>query len=504
MSLLGIDVGTTGCKALVFSASGQMLASVYAEYEIEQPQPDWAELDAGLVWDKVRDTVRRALTDTRDPVNALAVSSLGEATVPVSADRNVLGPSILNFDARGAEFVNGLRGRLPDMEVYRTTGNTVGNHLGLTKLQWIQKHQRALYDRAYKFLPWSTFVSFMLGADPCVDYSLANRTLLFDLERQEWSQSMLKAAELDEGKLPVVVPAGTPVGTVSPFVAEDLGLPPGVMIVAGAHDQCATAVGAGAIAEGQAAFGMGTYICITPTILRRPDPARMMERGLNTEHHAAPGRYVTFIYNQGGILLKWFRDTFAAAEWQSAAQTGREVYSALIAEMPEGPSEVYVLPHFTATGPPEFVEDSAGVIVGLRLGTSRGEILKGILESAVFYLRESVVELPEVGLGVCEFRAVGGGSRSDRWLQICADIMGQPFARPQLTEAGALGAAIIAGVGSGAFATFEEGVERMVRLERVFEPRPERRADYEGRFAQYRKLWPLMKDYLRDLRGRSG
>ena len=158
-----------------------------------------------------------------------------------------------------------------------------------------------------------------------------------------------------------------------------------------------------------------------------------------------------------------------------------------------------VLPHLATTGPPEFVSDSAGVIAGLRLETSRGDILKGILEGVTYYLQACVESLPPTGIEITEYRAVGGGSKSDAWLQMTADILQRPLVRPKVTEAGALGAAIIAGVGCGVFPSYEAGVEAMVSLERTFTPDPQKRELYARRFEKYKRLWPLMADYLRDL-----
>jgi xylulokinase len=500
MSLLGLDVGTTGCRAAVFSEEGKLLGFAYREYNVSRPQPGWAELDVAEVWQKVRQSIREVVPcSASDPIKALAVSSLGEAMVPVTQERTVLGPSILNFDARGAEYLGDLSNALDDEHLYEINGNTLGNHYGLTKLKWIQEHQPAIYERAYKFLMWGSFVPFMLGARPAVDYSLANRSLLFDIDGKTWSEQILEAVGLDRSKLPDTVPAGTVIGVVSRRMTSDLGLPPNVSIVSGAHDQCANAVGCGVIEEGRATYGMGTFVCITPVFRQRPRPAVMIERGLNTEHHAVPGQYVTFLYNQGGSLLKWFRDTFAAAERQHAEERGRDIYADLLAEIPAGPSGIMVLPHFSPTGTPGFITDSCGVIAGLRLEKSRGDILKGILEGTAFYLKECVESLPPTGIDITEFRAVGGGSKSDAWIQICADIMGRRFVRPRITEAGALGAAIMAGVGCSAFPSCEAGVEAMVSLERTFDPDPHQHALYEMWFERYVRLWPLMKSYLRDL-----
>jgi xylulokinase len=224
----------------------------------------------------------------------------------------------------------------------------------------------------------------------------------------------------------------------------------------------------------------------------------MLERGLNTQHHAVPGRYVSFLYNPGGSLVKWFRDTFAAAEGAEG-----DIYATLLAEMPPNPSGILVLPHFAPTGPPAFISDSSGLIAGVRLETSRGEILKGILEGITFYLKECVDSLPPTEIEIAEYRVAGGGSKSDRWVQLCADILGRRFVRPAITEAGALGAAVIAGVGSGLFPSFESGVEAMVRLERTFEPDSHQHRLYADWFELYKQLWPTTAQYLRALASRQ-
>ncbi len=499
MSLLGIDVGTSGCKALIFSEDGSLLSAAYAEYDTRHPRPGWAELDSRHVWELVQATIRRAVRSLKgDAPRALCVSSLGEAFVPVNAAREILGPSLLNFDERGAEFLPDLRARLNDAHLYRINGNTLGNHYSLPKLLWLRQHQPDVYRRTDWFLHWSGFVSFMLGADPAVDASLANRSLLFDLQRADWSAELLDWAQLDPRKLPPVVAGGTQIGAVSRTAADELGLPAGMPILIGAHDQCCTAVGCGVTRPGQAVYGMGTYICMTPVFDQRPDDNAMITQGLNTEHHAVSGQYVCFIYNQGGALVKWYRDTFAAAERKQALDSGADPYPALFAEMPAGPSRVMVLPHFTASGPPHFITDSCGLLAGLHLDTPRGEILKGIIEGATFYLRECLESLPE-GISIRGFRAAGGGSRSDAWLQLSADILGRPLVRAQASEAGALGAAVIAGVGSRVFTSIEEGVQCMVRTEREFQPDPQMQARYAEQFAKYQQLWPLMQDYLRGL-----
>jgi len=500
MSLLGIDAGTTGCKVAVFSLDGKILAAAYDEYDIQRRSPGWAELDSDQVWEKIKHLIRKvAEVGKSDPITALAVSSMGEAFVPVSRERLPLGPSLLNFDVRGEEYLPELRDRLAQDQLYEINGNTLGNHYSLTKLMWLRDHQPERWKNTSHFLHWSGFISFMLGGEPTVDFSLANRTLLFDIDCGEWSSELLRWSGIDQSKLPTPVPSGSVIGVINPEIASELGLPDDIQIISGAHDQCANAVGCGVIAEGQAVYGMGTFLCITPVFTSRRDPTLMIQRGLNTEHHAVPGSYVSFIYNMGGSLVKWYRDTFAATDRRLAIESGRDIYRELFAEITPGPGKVLVLPHFDITGPPDFIADSSGVIAGLHLDTSRGEILKGIIESAAYYLKECVDSLPGTGINIAGYRAAGGGSKSDIWIQTSADIFNRPFTRPAITEAGALGAAIIAGVGSGLFSSFQEGVKAMVKIERVFEPEPSRHAAYQEWYHLYCQMWPTFSTFLRSL-----
>ncbi len=497
MSLLGIDVGTSGCKAVVFSLSGEPLGLAYEEYDFHSPQPGWVELDSQEVWVKVKRAIARAASGAgRDPISALAVSSMGEAMVPVSRDRRVFGPSILNFDIRGNEYLERLRETLSDEQLFRINGNTLGNEYGLTKLMWIRDQQPELYERTELFLNWGALVAFMLGGRPALDYALANRSLLFDLKAKDWSEELLEWAGLKRAKLPPAAPSGTVLGRVAGDVAGELNLSRQAVIVSGSHDQCANALGCGVIREGSAMFGMGTYLCVVPVYRECGNPRAMIEQGLNMEHHALADRFVCFIYNMSGSIVKWFRDTFAAEEHHQARSRGENVYDRLFAELPEEASSVLVLPYFFPMGPPDYISGSNGVFTGLSLSTTRGQVLKGILQGALFSLRERIEKLPAAGISIGEYRAAGGGSRSDAWVQLAANIFNRPFRRPRIIEAGALGAAILAGVGTGLFTSVEEGVEAMVHPGTVFFPQAGEVEKYDALYAGYSRLRPLLQSFL--------
>ena len=494
MSLLGIDVGTTGGKAVVFSDAGVILGSAYTEYDISRPSPGHAELDAEHIWPLIKKTISLAVakadtgTGARDPVSAIAIDSMGENLVPVSRDRQILGPSIMNMDARGAEFLPELAAAVGPEELYRITGNTLSNQFSIVKLMWMRWNQLDLYQKVDWFLPWNGFVSFMLGGDAVAEYALANRTLLFDVDGEGWSDRMITVSGLDPRKLPRPVPAGTPIGTVSRNVAQEIGLPVGVPIVIGAHDQSSASLGSGSMSDGTAMYGMGTFHCIAPVFSGRKSADAMISRGLNTEHYALPGLYLTLIYNTGGSVVKWYRDTFASAEHARASGEDRDIYPQLFSEVPESPSSVRVIPHFASMGPPDFIDQPNAAFLGMTLDTTRGDILKGIVEGNVFSLKISVDALNDVGISIRELRPTGGGSKSDVTVQLCADILGLPCVHPEVAEASALGSAILAGIGAGTFGSAAEAVDRMIRVGPTFEPDLNRHEQYTEPYEEYKRL----------------
>jgi len=489
MSLLGIDLGTTGCKAAAYSEAGESLASAYREYPMLRPAPGQVELDSHGVLRLVREIIREIAAQVRhDPITALSLSSMGEALVPFSEDRGVLANSIVaSVDVRGGDLLDRVVEKVGAERFYSINPNLPAPTYSLPKLLWIRENQPDLYEETRYFLPWGDAVAFHLGCRPCTSFSQANRTLLFDIRSETWSRELLDASGIDPSKLPEPVMSGTVAGHVSDEIAAEIGLPKGVAVVVGAHDQCCNALGAGVCEAGRAVCGIGTFECITPVYDAIPDLAAMRRIGLNVEHHAAKGLYVSFIYNQSGSLVRWFRDTFAQKDMKDLGPE-TDIYELLTREIPEEPTRLLALPYFEPTGAPEFVSDLAGTIAGLHAGVRRGDILKCLMEGATFYFVRSLTLLKNLNIAAEEFIATGGGAKSDAWLQIKADIMGVPFVRLSITECGTVGAAILAGLATGVYANASEAAARFVRRERVFEPEPRRHEIYREQYGRYQKL----------------
>ncbi len=492
MIFLGIDLGTTGCKAVLFDEKGTSVSSSYREYSIISDAPGYAELDSIRIWNYVKEMIIECRSGTSESIKAISVSSLGEALVPVSKNRKPIGNSLLNYDSRGNEYLPWLSDIISDEDLYAVNGNPLGPSYTLTKLLWYKKVETEIYERADKFLLWGSYILFMMGADTFVDYSLANRTLLLDIDQKQWNWDLIGKVGLDPEKLPRLAEAGTVCGKMSVELSSELGMSEQPLLVLGTHDQCANALGCGVLEKGSAMYGMGTYHCIVSVFDVRKENRDMLSKGLNTEHHAVPDRWVSFIYNQGGILLKWFRDTFAL---EAKEKGNTSIYTDLLSEMPDGPSSLSVLPHFIATGTPDFLDKTTGMISGLTIDTTRGDILKAILEGIAFYLKANLDNLPP-GMEIEEFRVVGGGSNSDIWMQLTADIMEKPCTRTKVAEAGSLGAAILASYGSGYYQTFQDAVDNMVTTGRVFTPDKERARLYYPNYARYKEIFPKFGGFL--------
>jgi xylulokinase len=421
---------------------------------------------------------------------------MGEAVVPLDDRNRILDNAILSSDTRGSEYVQELAAAFPQETFYRTNPNILGPNYALPKILWLRDHRPEVYRRTARFVLWGDMPAVMLCGHHVTSFALANRTLLFDIHSETWSEPLLRHARLSPDVLGRTVRSGTVAGTVSETAARRLGLPRGVQVVVGGHDQCCNSLGAGIREAGHAVCGIGTVECITPTYDRIPDARTMLEAGLNVEHHLLPHLYVSFLYNQAGSLVKWFRNTFAAAE---SADPNVQVYELLDSELPEAPTRLAVLPYFEMTGPPAFVGDASGAILGLKTSTTRGEILKAIMEGETLYFGQALETLTTLGVGTTQFVATGGGARSDPWLQIKADILGVPFARPTITEGSVLGAAMLAGLATGEFASADEAAEMFVVVDRVFEPDPERHAFYREKQALYNELFGQVEGPLRRL-----
>jgi len=496
MSLLGLDIGITGCKAVAFNPEGQSLAQAYREYRLYQPQPGWMELDPAEVWDAISTVIGQVTSAVAgDPVQALSVSTHGESVVPLDAEGRPLYRFITAIDTRAVQQTRWWGERLGGERIFRITGMPLHPMYTVNKLMWLRDYAPEVFEAARRFLCMQDFVFHQLGLPPTMDYTLAARTMAFDVNRLAWSEEILELAGLDVSRLSAVLPSGTCLGQVAGRVAEELGLGPKVVAVVGGHDQPSGALGCGAIVEGIAMDSTGTVECVAVASPRLVLNEILMQNNLPSAPHTAPGMYLVLGYTAtAGALLRWYRDNFAGVELQEAARTGQNVYDLILSQAPREPSPVLVLPHFVGSGTPWMDAASKGAIVGLDLSTTRGQIIKGILDSVTYEIKLSLDAMETAGIPVRELRAFGGGARSPLWLQTKADILGKLVVATDVTEAPCLGVAILAGVATGVFGSVQEGVQQMVHAGRTYEPDMAQHERYMEKARLFARLYPALAE----------
>lgn len=498
MSLMGIDLGTTGCKAVVFDEGGRLLSSAYREYPLHFPKPGWIELDSNRVIASAKEVIREAAGKARkDPVRALAVASQGEAVTPVDAKGRYLHNAVVTFDARTAGLVPWWERRMPRRRLFEISGMPLHGMYSASKILWWKQNRKDVFGKARWFLCFEDLLFHALGLEPVIDFSLAARTMLLDVARGRWSPELCRTAGIDPATLSRPLPSGTAVGVLGASTAKSLGLPPGVVVATGGHDQPCGALGAGVVEDRVGMYATGTVECITPAFQKRVTDPKLLEANIACYPHVVPGLFVALTFNfTGGSLLKWFRDTFAQAEKAAAAKSGRDVYELLLKDLPKDPTSLFILPHFTATGTPHFDTESKGVIAGLRLSTTRGEIVKAVLEGVTYEMALNARVLADCGAEIDSFRAIGGGAKSPVWMQIKADLLGKPVHAMRVSEAVCLGAAILAGTATGRYRSAREAAGSIAKVEKTYRPDPKRAKTYRGRFDRYRELYPTLKDWL--------
>ncbi len=481
MSLMGIDIGTSGCKAVVFRRDGKMISRAYRSYGLRYCDSGCVVLPSLEVWRKVREVIAEAAgMSGNDPVCALAATSMGEAVVPFDAGGVMLDDCITGLDRRGSDLSHQLQTAISAEELYRITGLWPIPGLTLNNLMWIHRYRRKLWNNTACFLPWADVVAYRLCGRAVFNHSLAGRTLLFDLGAGSWSGNIAEASGVDLGKMPPLTGSGIPLGRIRSDVAGELNLSPETLIVSGTHDQCAASMGVGACRQNGVMLGLGTFACLVITHREGGDFSPFRSLKLNVELGAIDGLFASFAYHaSGGALINWMRREF----YRDLSED--DAYRFMYAEINDEAETPCVLPYFAGTGFPHEAGGGCGAFCDLGFNQSRAALLKGAMEGVVLFFREVLEKLRSFGVCPDEISITGGGSESEIWLRLVADLLETPVRQAEIPDCGALGAAILAGIGAGVFSGSAEAVAQMVRPGRLILPDPRAARRSAGLFRRY-------------------
>lgn len=474
--IMGIDLGTTGCKATVFDRAGQVRMQSYREYPTERYT---GGIDSEMVWTGTCEVIREC-TRVQPVIEAVCITSFGESVVLLDKNQKVLCESILYTSSQAADEWMELNRRLGPDKIYEITGHISHPMYTINRLMWYRKHCPDIYENMDQFLFFSGFAAVKLGGRGAAEDTQAARSMAYDVKNRCWSQEILNAAGVEAGKFPPVVSAGEVLGVVSEECAEALGLKNRPEIIAGGQDQPCVALGMGAVCGGDAVYGLGTVECLSVVLDEYCQSKEMKNAHLICAPHVVIGKYMTYgVLYSGGNVIREIRNRLYALERSTG--TSEAVFDLMFREMEEEETMLTFIPHLFGAGTPQMKQNASGCISGLRAETGRGEILRAAIEGLSFDMRINVENMRLAGIAVSDIKAAGGGAKSGSAMQLRSDAMGEEFFIPEDIQAGTRGTFLIA---AGAL-----GWEIKNSLTgTLVKPQADKQAMYEKKYLEYREL----------------
>lgn len=492
--LLGIDLGTSGSKALILSADGDVVAQATHPYETIIPKPSWSEQDPKEWWASTRAAVRDVLQTNRvDASDVVGIGLTGQMHGLVCLDPkgDVIRPAILWNDQRTSDACKQIHDHVGRSEVVRHTGNPVLPGFTAPKLIWMRDHEPGLYDRIDQILLPKDYIRYRLTGTFATDVSDASGTSLFDVESRTWSDAMTQALQIPKSWLPPATESPEVSARLARGIADDLGLSPGLPVVGGAGDQAAGAVGTATVQEGTVSIAMGTSgVVFAPSEKYRADP----NGRLHAFCHAVPDMWhLMGVMLSAAGSLAWYRDALFSTDGTGGEPPSYEMLIGEAESVPPGGDGVLFLPYLSGERTPHADPNARGVFFGLHLGHERGHMTRSVLEGVAFALRDSMALIDSLGLAADEVRVSGGGARSGLWRSILADVLGLKLTHMSVPDSAAVGAALLAGVGSGVYSNVIAATEKT--YSEAGHALPGQNVErYNTLYKQFETLYPALRE----------
>lgn len=498
MSYLGIDVGTGGTRALIIDLHGNVIGSASSEHEnFASPRPGWAEQDPRDWWRACGIAVSKALQSSNldgGQIACVGFSGQMHGAVLLDSADEVVRPAIIWCDQRSEAQSAELEQMFGRDTLIRLTCNPPLTNFTLTKLLWVRQTEPQNWSRvAHVMLP-KDYVRFRLTGERAIDMADASGTLLLDVANRRWSREVLSKTGIQESLLPALFESPDVCGKISKAGAEATGLRAGTPVVAGAGDQAAGAVGMGIAHAGAVSATIGTSGVVFASTDR---PAMDPQGRLHTFCHAIPGRWhVMGVTQAAGLSLRWYRDQFGAASPGVQRENERDPYDVFAEEAsaaPAGSEGAFWVPYLMGERTPHLDPNARAALVGLTASHTRAHVIRAIMEGVAYSLKDTFTIFEEMRIPVTSIRLGGGGARSPLWRQIQADVYGHEVEIVAAEEGAAYGAAILAGVGAGAWSSVEQACDAVVRVAKTITSNPKDSATMQRAYGTYRKIYPALK-----------
>lgn len=483
MFLIGMDLGTTNVKGLLFTREGAIVAARSCATPTRYRGTDSADYDPDELWQAVQVILAELVGACPHPeaIAGLALASFGEGAVPLDGAGRPLAPAIAWFDERVRTVLEEFRQTVDEREVYRITGMALSHIAGVGKLLWEKRHRPEVFRRTRLWLNVPNYLAYRLTGEVRLDYSLACRTMLFDVHRRTWSERMCELAGVPVAILPPVAASGTPIGVVRPKVASALGLPPGVVVALGGHDHLCGAFSAGIRRRGEILNSSGTGDSLVVLLDAAQIDDRFFRAGVSCGCHVVSG----LTYGLGGVrgsgrMIDWLREhLYAHGDPEATTDPDYGALIARAARAPVGSHGLLVAPHFQGAHIPYQDPAAKGAILGLRTSHTLDDITRALFEGLAFQLRVAVETYATLtGDSFPVVTCIGGGSQNAFWVQMKADVLDRRIRVNALRENAAHGAALLAGLGAGVYKDPEEACAVASAPMREYAPNPAHVAIY--------------------------
>lgn len=501
--VIGVDCGTSGTKTVLFDESGKVIASKTIEYPMYQPKNGYAEQDPADWSNAMVNTIKAVMTQSgvsKDDVKGVGISGQMHGLVMLDKDGNVLRKSIIWCDQRTANEVEEMNQKLGEKKLIEITANPALTGWTAAKILWVKNNEPEIYEKCAHILLPKDYLRFILTGEFATEVSDASGMQLLDVPNRCWSDEVLSALDIDKSLLGKVYESCEVTGEITAKMAELTGLKAGTIVVGGAGDNAAAAVGTGVVEDGKAFTTIGTSgVVFAHTSNISIDP----KGRVHTCCAAVPNSWHVMGVTQGaGLSLKWFRDNFCNVEKETAALMGVDEYYLMDKEaetVPVGANRLLYLPYLMGERTPHLDPDARGTFFGLSAMHTKKDMLRAVLEGVSYSLRDCVEVFREMNINVSDMMACGGGGTSPLWRSMLADLYNCPVKTVASKEGPALGVALLATVGAGIYSSVPEACKAVIKTDKTQEPIENNVPEYEKYYQLYREIYPALKASFKKL-----
>lgn len=501
--ILGVDIGTSGTKTVLFSEEGTPVASSTYEYPLYTPRNGYAEQEPMDWWNATVNSIKDVIGQSdipADEIKGIGLSGQMHGLVMLDAENKVIRKSIIWCDQRTGKEVAEITEKVGHDRLIEITANPAITGFTAAKIMWIKNNEPENYEKCRHILLPKDYIRFMLTGEFATEVSDASGMQLLDVPKRDWSDEVLDKLGIDKSLLAKVYESPEVTGTVTKKVAEMTGLKEGTIVVGGAGDNAAAAVGTGVVEDGKAFTTIGS----SGVVFAHTSNISIDKQGrVHTFCCAVPNCWhVMGVTQSAGLSLKWFRDNFAWAEMETAMSMGVDPYYLMdkqAMEVPIGANRLLYMPYLNGERTPHLDPNARGAFVGLSTMHKKRDLLRAVMEGVTYSLRDCVDVIREMNIDVSDMMACGGGGTSPLWRQMMADLYACPVKTTENKEGPALGVALLAAVGAGIYSSVPEACGAVIKADKIQKPISENIPAYEKVYSLYKKLYPAMKDSFEEL-----